>query len=133
MRIKLWNETLPRTILLSIAISAVLAAAFCALGAELVLRGLIDPSRMHLCAVCIAALCAFLAAYLTAKHAPEKKLPATMLSAGGFAALCLLFRLLFWNETEHAYASQLICMLCAALSAAAVGSGKKKRTRHRRR
>ena len=133
MKSKFWNGSFLRTVLQCLAIACVALLALSALGAGLVLGGLIDQKELPAAACCISFAAVFLGSFLAAKHAAGKKLPAALAVAGCCLTVCFLARLLFFGNTDNRILPGAVCMLIAALLAGVLGGTHKKNPRRRRR
>ena len=133
MKLKLWNGSFLRTVLQCLAIACAVLLALSALGAGLVLGGVIDQKQIPAAACCVSFAAVFLGSFLAARHAAGKKLPAALAVAGCCFAVCFLARLLFFGDTDALLLPGALCMLTAALLAGVLGGTQKKSSRRRRR
>lgn len=133
MKSKFWNGSFLRTVLQCLAIACAALLALSALGAGLVLGGVIDQKQIPAAACCVSFAAVFLGSFLAAKHAAGKKLPASFAVAGCCIAVCFLARLMFFGNTGMQLLPVTVCVLTAALLAGVLGGTKKKSARRRRR
>lgn len=133
MKSKLWNGSFLRTVLQGLAITCVSLLILSALGAVLVMQGVLDPNHLSAAAVCICALAVFAGALPAAKHAAGKKLPAALLVAALCFGICLAARMLFFGNAQWSALAQSISMAAAAATAGILGSRRPQRNRRRRR
>ena len=133
MKTKFWNGAFLRTVMQCLAIACAALLALSALGAGLVLGGVIDQKQIPAAACCVGFAAVFLGSFLAAKHAAGKKLPASLTVAGCCIAVCFLARLMFFGNTGMRLLPGMICMLAAALLAGILGGTQKKSNRRRRR
>ena len=133
MKTKFWNGSFLRTVLQCLAIACAALLALSALGAGLVLGGVIDQRQIPAAACCVSFAAVFLGSFLAAKHAAGKRLPAALAVAGCCLAVCFLARLTAFGNTDSWILPGAICMLTAALLAGVLGGTRKKNPRRRRR
>ena len=133
MKSKFWNGSFLRTVLQCLAIACAALLALSALGAGLVLGGVIDHKQIPAAACCVCFAAVFLGGFLAAKHAAGKKLPAALAVAGCCIAVCFLARLMFFGNADTQLLPVTICVFAAALLAGVLGGTKKKSSRRRRR
>ena len=133
MKSKFWNGSFLRTVLQCLAIACAVLLLLSAVGAGLVLGGLIDQTQLPAAACCVSFAAVFLGSFLAAKHVAGKKLPAALAVAGCCLAVCFLARLLFFGDTDALLLPGALCMLTAALLAGILGGTQKKSSRRRRR
>ena len=133
MKSKFWNGSFLRTVLQCLAIACAALLLLSALGAGLVLSGLIDQTQLPAAACCVSFAAVFLGSFLAAKHVAGKKLPAALAVACCCLAVCFLARLLFFGQADSRLLPGTICMLAAALLAGVLGGTQKKSPRRRRR
>ena len=93
MKTKFWNGSFLRTVLQCLAIACAALLALSALGAGLVLGGVVDQKQIPAVACCICFAAVFLGSFLAAKHTAGKRLPAALAVAGCCFAVCFLARL----------------------------------------
>ena len=82
MKTKFWNGSFLRTVLQCLAIACAALLALSALGAGLVLGGVVDQKQIPAVACCICFAAVFLGSFLAAKHTAGKRLPAALAVAG---------------------------------------------------
>ena len=82
MKTKFWNGSFLRTVLQCLAIACAALLALSALGAGLVLGGVVDQKQIPAAACCICFAAVFLGSFLAAKHTAGKRLPAALAVAG---------------------------------------------------
>ena len=128
MKTKFWNGSFLRTVLQCLAIACAALLALSALGAGLVLGGVVDQKQIPAAACCICFAAVFLGSFLAAKHTAGKRLPAALAVAG-----CFLARLTAFGNTQAHMLTPAVCMLAAALLAGILGGTRKKSARRRRR
>lgn len=133
MKTKFWNGNFLRTVLQCLAIACAAFLALSALGAGLVLGGVIDQKQLPAAACCVSFAAVFLGSFLAAKNAAGKRLPAALAVAGCCFAVCLLVRLTAFGNTDARILPSAICMAAAALLAGVLGGTRKKGPRRRRR
>lgn len=133
MKTKFWNGSFLRTVLQCLAIACAALLALSALGAGLVLGGVVDQKQIPAAACCICFAAVFLGSFLAAKHTAGKRLPAALAVAGCCFAVCFLARLTAFGNTQAHMLTPAVCMLAAALLAGILGGTRKKSTRRRRR
>lgn len=133
MKTKFWNGSFLRTVLQCLAIACAALLALSALGAGLVLSGVIDQKQIPTAACCVSFAAVFPGSFLAAKNAAGKRLPAALAVAGCCFVVCLLARLTVFGNTDARILPAVICMLAAALLAGILGGTRKKSTRRRRR
>ena len=121
MKTKFWNGSFLRTVLQCLAIACAALLALSALGAGLVLGGVVDQKQIPAAACCICFAAVFLGSFLAAKH------------AGCCFAVCFLARLTAFGNTQAHMLTPAVCMLAAALLAGILGGTRKKNARRRRR
>lgn len=68
MKTKFWNGSFLRTVLQCLAIACAALLALSALGAGLVLGGVVDQKQIPAAACCICFAAVFLGSFLAAKH-----------------------------------------------------------------
>ena len=129
MKTKFWNGSFLRTVLQCLAIACAALLALSALGAGLVLGGVVDQKQIPAVACCICFAAVFLGSFLAAKHTAGKRLPAALAVAG----VCFLARLTAFGNTQAHMLTPAVCMLAAALLAGILGGTRKKSARRRRR
>ena len=103
MKTKFWNGSFLRTVLQCLAIACAALLALSALGAGLVLGGVVDQKQIPAAACCICF------------------------------AVCFLARLTAFGNTQAHMLTPAVCMLAAALLAGILGGTRKKSARRRRR
>ena len=81
MKTKFWNGSFLRTVLQCLAIACAALLALSALGAGLVLGGVVDQKQIPAAACCICFAAVFLGSFLAAKHTAGKRLPAALAAA----------------------------------------------------
>ena len=123
MKTKFWNGSFLRTVLQCLAIACAALLALSALGAGLVLGGVVDQKQIPAAACCICFAAVFLG----------KRLPAALAVAGCCFAVCFLARLTAFGNTQAHMLTPAVCMLAAALLAGILGGTRKKSARRRRR
>ena len=128
MKTKFWNGSFLRTVLQCLAIACAALLALSALGAGLVLGGVVDQKQIPAAACCICFAAVFLGSFLAAKHTAGKRLPAALA-----VAVCFLARLTAFGNTQAHMLTPAVCMLAAALLAGILGGTRKKSARRRRR
>ena len=133
MKTKFWNGSFLRTVLQCLAIACAALLALSALGAGLVLGGVVDQKQIPAAACCICFAAVFLGSFLAAKHTAGKRLPAALAVAGCCFAVCFLARLTAFGNTQAHMLTPAVCMLAAALLAGILGGTRKKSARRRRR
>lgn len=100
--------------------------ALSALGAGLVLGGVVDQKQIPAAACCICFAAVFLGSFLAAKHTAGKRLPAALAVAGCCFAVCFLARLTAFGNTQAHMLTPAVCMLAAALLAGILGGTRKR-------
>ena len=100
MKTKFWNGSFLRTVLQCLAIACAALLALSALGAGLVLGGVVDQKQIPAAACCICFAAVFLGSFLAAKHTAGKRLPAALAVAGCCFAVCFLARLTAFGNTQ---------------------------------
>lgn len=73
MKTKFWNGSFLRTVLQCLAIACAALLALSALGAGLVLGGVVDQKQIPAAACCICFAAVFLGSFLAAKHTAGKR------------------------------------------------------------
>ena len=107
MKTKFWNGSFLRTVLQCLAIACAALLALSALGAGLVLGGVVDQKQIPAAACCICFAAVFLGSFLA--------------------------RLTAFGNTQAHMLTPAVCMLAAALLAGILGGTRKKSARRRRR
>ena len=133
MKTKFWNGSFLRTVLQCLAIACAVLLALSALGAGLVLGGVINQKQIPAAACCICFIAVFLGSFLAAKHAAGKRLPAALAVAGCCFAVGFLVRLTAFGNTDGRILPAAVCVLAAALLAGVLGCTQKRSSRRRRR
>ena len=133
MKSKFWNGSFLRTVVQCLAIACAALLVLSALGAGLVLGGVVDQKQIPAAAGCASFAAVFLGGFLAAKHAAGNKLPASLAVAVCCIAVCFLARLMFFGNTGMQLLPGMICMFAAALFAGILNGTRKKGSRRRRR
>ena len=128
-----WNGGFLRTVLQGLAVTCAALLALSALGAGLTLGGVIGQQQLSAAAAAISFLGVFPGAWLTARHAAGQKLPAAIAVGVCCLAVCMLARLLFFDNREAQILPGMLAMLAAAALGGIAGSTQRKPARRRRR
>lgn len=129
------NQSFIKTVLQGFAVICVCALVLSALGAGLVLGGVIDCGAITVMACVIHAAAVFLGAFLAARHSARQKLPAALAAGGCYLLVCLAVRLLLPNiqAGQGNALPGLLCIAGAALLGGLAGSRRPAPRRRKRR
>ena len=121
----------PAQIAIGSAADLCFALALTAVMAALTLSGAIGQGSMETAALCANALAVFLGSLLAAKSFSQRRLPMTLVSAGGYCLLLLFGNLLFVGAAPSGVLAVVLPSVGAAALAALL-TGRKPRARRRR-
>ena len=122
-----------QTVLLAFALACVFTLVLSALGAALVMGGIISQQKISAAAIAVNVLSVFLGCVLVIRRCPGQKLLCALAAGGCYTVICATVRLLFLGAEPGRAVPFLICTAAAALLAGLVSCRQKPRSARRRR
>lgn len=122
-----------RAALQSCGLICALSVILCAAAAALTRAGVLLPGSLMQAATVIQGVSVLVGSCIAAKRAPKRKLPAALLAAAAYLAICMLARLLFFGAWEVQALPGVIAASGAALIGALIGCGQQGKGRKKRR
>ena len=122
-----------QTVLLAFALACVFTLALSALGAALVMGGVIPQQKISAAASAVNVLSVFLGCVLVIRRSAGQKLLCALAAGGCYTVICAAVRLLFLGAEPGRAVPFLICTAAAALLAGLVSCRQKPRSARRRR
>ena len=122
-----------QTVLLAFALACIFTLGLSALGAALVMSGVIPQHRIAAAASVVNILSVFLGCVLVLRRSPGQKLLCALAAGGCYTVICGAVRLLFLGAEPDRAVPFLICTVASALLAGLVSCRQKARVSRRRR